>query len=383
MKRAVYCPSFDGFVNVTSEALPRDPDLAVAYTVRRMAQYAAEDSGSDVIRVCLLDALNYSCAESWTAIATALHTWLRNHVDFEDDEIKGVSAGMGSGHEVLVRPVDLLTMVAPSGDCDCFSMAFAALMLRAIDMYGLRCQVYFVTVATHPDEPGQYTHVYASVSAPSGAVDALPIDASHGAYAGWEVANRFGKKAFWPVGGRSMFARSIGYRPLSGLARSARPLGCAGYGGLSPVPQGLGGMRRFRRLGDDGSDNQVSDNADDGLFADISSSFSSALASIDNQVSDNADDAPYTVGGTFSSTTPGDTTNWTSVINNLIASGATVAKADLTGTTIRMPNGQTITYAGVVPNSAQVSAATGSISSNTLLLGALAAGAILLFSMKR
>ena len=406
MVGSAYSPSFGARVRVTSEPLPNDPDLAVAYTVRRMSQYAREDASSDVVRDCLLDATKYGACDTWQSIAGALHSWLRRHVVFEDDDIKGAGAGYGSGHEVLVRPVDLLAMASPSGDCDCFCMAFGALMLRAIQMYGLSsCRVWFVTVATDGYYPEQFTHVYCCVSAGSQHVDALPVDASHGEYAGWEVANHYGKKSYWPLEGLSMFAQAIGYRPLAGLSRGRRPLGCTGYGGLVPLA-GLGDNADSTTLDFFGCGGggapvdtstpgvSVTETALDPLASSgvitfgppaggpgpLPGASSTSLASYFNQMWGGA---PVS-GPTYTSTNPNDSTNWTSVFNNLIAAGATVAKADMTGTVIRMPNGQTVSYAGVVPSSAQVAAASGVSSSSIFLYGGLALGLVLLLSaMKR
>jgi hypothetical protein len=61
----------------------------------------------------------------------------------------------------------------------------------------------FVTVAADPADPSQYSHVYA-VAYPKdefGRRVRVPIDASHGEYAGWEVPDRFNKRKEWMIGG--------------------------------------------------------------------------------------------------------------------------------------------------------------------------------------
>jgi hypothetical protein len=99
--------------------------------------------------------------------------------------------------ETLVRPVDMRIMDHPQGDCDDFAMTVRARMLAL----GIPCD--FVTVAVDPDDPERYSHVYAIADCSAGACGArwtgkVPLDASHGAYPGWECPNPYGKRTEWP-----------------------------------------------------------------------------------------------------------------------------------------------------------------------------------------
>ncbi len=185
-----YHPAFDGRTLYTIEPRPPgDNDEAnTAQTIARMAQYAREDSQNPIVRRAAYEAIGSERNER--SQAEAVHGWIRAHVRFiEDAELaQGVSSDPHQA-EVLIRPVDLLTMPRPEGDCDDFSMLCAA-MLRAL---GIRA--WFKTVAAAVEDPEHYSHVYVVADVPGGP---LPLDCSHGAYPGWEV-QRAGKARLWPV----------------------------------------------------------------------------------------------------------------------------------------------------------------------------------------
>jgi len=99
--------------------------------------------------------------------------------------------------EVLIRPIDI-SLMARAGetvreDCDGFSMYAASLLLAL----GIPCT--FCTVAADPFNSDVYSHVYV-IAFPEGQESLrTAVDASHGAYAGWECPNRFGKRRDWPL----------------------------------------------------------------------------------------------------------------------------------------------------------------------------------------
>lgn len=165
-----------------------------------------------------------------------------------------------------------------------------------------------------------------------------------------------------------MFARSLGFRPLRGLGDNCVSDDETGIETCTPDV--------ISAIGPD-STGTISFGAPAGGSGPLPGSSSTSLSNLFNSMWG----APVS-GPTFSNpSNPSDTTNWTSVINNLISSGAKVAAADLTGTTITLPNGQTVKYAGVVPSSAQVSAAGGSSAGSLLLFAGV--GVVLLLMMKR
>lgn len=194
-----FVPSFAGTVRVQSERMPDDPGAAVAFTIRRMTQYATEDARSPIVQAAVRDAC--PARGSVVDVCRCIYSWARSHVRFEPDDVKSEGAGFGSGNEVLVRPVDLLRMADPSEDCDGYSMLVVSMLLAARRLFGLDIRPSFCTLATRADAPTEFTHVYVFADVPGAG---FALDASHGPSFGWEQPNRFRKRKLWPVG-ESMF----------------------------------------------------------------------------------------------------------------------------------------------------------------------------------
>jgi hypothetical protein len=93
--------------------------------------------------------------------------------------------------QVLIPPVDLLRMPTPKGDCAIYSMLISALGLAS----GI--SVAYRVTASDPQEPERWSHVYvvAMVWEPREMI--FPIDASHGAYPGWETKTKFRELDYW------------------------------------------------------------------------------------------------------------------------------------------------------------------------------------------
>ena len=186
-------PFFDTPVSCTAFERPNPPDdeTATAQTIGMMAILAALDSDAPQIVGAMRDATAGCTTDRLKA--AAIHRWVKARVRFvNDSSLAGFDKDPDQA-EVLVRPVDLLAMPAPAGDCDDFSMLVAS-MLRAA---GIRCA--FVTVAADPYSP-DYSHVYVQVFTRAG--DRIPLDASHGPRFGWE-APATGKRRVWPIDAQS------------------------------------------------------------------------------------------------------------------------------------------------------------------------------------
>lgn len=173
---------------MTVEARPSDDEQATAQTISRMAKYARKDSRSELVRTTAHRAI----ADRSGCPAEAVFWWIRRNVQFQPDEefVRGL-AGIKDPEnvEVLVRPVDLLTMPQPAGDCDCISMLCAS-MLRALGI-----EAKFRTVEADPRYPQSYSHVYVIAKTARGD---LPLDCSHGPHPGWEV-RPLGKQRDWAI----------------------------------------------------------------------------------------------------------------------------------------------------------------------------------------
>lgn len=173
---------------MTLEQLPAGDDQATALTIERMSQYAREDSSSEIVR----RAAHEAAALAPLSPADGVFWWIRNHVRFVADAEVAQLAGIpdAADAEVLIRPIDLLTMPEPAGDCDDFSTLCAS-MLRALGI-----ESSFRTVAADPADPAHFSHVYVIAHLPSGD---QALDCSHGKEPGWEVHTAAGKVKTWPI----------------------------------------------------------------------------------------------------------------------------------------------------------------------------------------
>lgn len=167
---------------------PYDDETATAQTIGMMALLATLDSSAPQILQATQEATAGCTTDKHKA--GGIFRWIKSRLHFvNDSDLSEQFDGKPDQAEVLVRPVDLLAMPAPAGDCDDHSM-LAAAMLRAA---GIRCA--YVTVAADPDSP-DYSHVYVLVFTRGG--DVVPLDASHGPRLGWE-APACGKRRVWPI----------------------------------------------------------------------------------------------------------------------------------------------------------------------------------------
>jgi len=182
-----------GAVRYSLEQLPDDSDGQVAHTIGLMRSYALEDAASPAIQADLYAALGEKASALPQAdVATRVFDYVKRRIQFVQDE-RLASPWLAEGTdviEVLVRPIDLSMQTAPRmGDCDDFS-AYTASLLTAAGVDNS-----FVTVAADASAPGQFSHVYVAAY-PDGV--RLPLDTSHGDYAGWETLN-YSRRKEWPV----------------------------------------------------------------------------------------------------------------------------------------------------------------------------------------
>lgn len=167
---------------------PNDDEEATAQTIALMAQYAREDSLSPIVREAAFDAARTAGDNSIDALLQSVFTWIQSRIRFQLDSVTAAPVAADPEQtEVLIRPVDLLTMPRPAEDCDGYSMLCAA-VLRAL---GINSS--FRTVAADASAPDRYTHVYVVAHTPGGDV---AMDTSHGDRPGWEV-RPVGKTRTW------------------------------------------------------------------------------------------------------------------------------------------------------------------------------------------
>lgn len=183
-------PQFRGPVNATIYRTPDDDEAATGQTIALMAHYVRQDSQSPIVRRAAAEAAAAAKGNTVADQAAAVWEWIRAHVRFLPDSVPAAHiTKQPELSELLIRPVDLLTMPEPAGDCDDQSMLCAA-MLRALGV-----ETGFRTVAADAAQPQFYSHVYVVAYSPSGEI---PLDCSHGPRPGWEVQPA-GKVRTWRI----------------------------------------------------------------------------------------------------------------------------------------------------------------------------------------
>jgi hypothetical protein len=191
MKRIAH-PDFAAPVVYDSMPLPEDSsDNQVAATIVVMKRLAREDSQCLPVKRVAAELL--SSSETPEQFITGVHTEANRRMYFQQDD--QTAGPMGSAVEVLIRPAYVVEMsdagnAKVPGDCDCFSMFVASLLLAG----GVDCA--FATSSTMRGEPDTFAHVYV-VAFPS-TDRRVVIDASHGKCAGWEAPN-YGRYQEWPL----------------------------------------------------------------------------------------------------------------------------------------------------------------------------------------
>lgn len=172
-------------------------DVATHRTVQMMGRYIKQACSDARVRACASYAWRRFGAglSSPAAIAWAVFWYIRHCLRFRRDEGVLSLLGMPNEHDLLIAPSVLSRMKDPAEDCDGHSMFVTALLC----ILGL--PVAIATVATEPERPQRWSHVFALASA--GAGRWRPIDASHGRGPGWMVPwSRVFRFQAWDLEGR-------------------------------------------------------------------------------------------------------------------------------------------------------------------------------------
>ncbi|MFN7996978.1 MAG: hypothetical protein U0Q18_25415 [Bryobacteraceae bacterium] len=207
-----------GVVSYEITPVSPDPTVQVAQTIDLMRRYTLEDLQAPGIQS---DAA--ACATLAPDPVLSAWDWCKKDgakgLRFTRDENLSRPLWLGGDEaiEVLVRPQDMARLANPQGDCDCFSMYTAAMLLSL----GVPCS--FATIAANPEIPHLFTHVYC-VAYPDG--ERVPMDTSHGPYPGWESPVCF-RMEEWPLGagaiapgpGNLLLAAAAAYVLWKGLRR--------------------------------------------------------------------------------------------------------------------------------------------------------------------
>lgn len=206
-RRRVASPQF-GLAHVSIEPRPgdgSDDDANTAQTVRLMLDFIQADAFSTAVTAATREATG---GETGDQAAWRIFQWIKNTVTFQEDFVTALLASLPNPQaaEVLIRPVDLLSMARPAGDCDDFSMLANAMLTNAGVPARLR------TIEQNPAQPGQYSHIFSEAMIGG---QWVPFDTSHGTAPGWQ-AHAIGKDRTW-TGAQRMSGRHTAPRGLHGL----------------------------------------------------------------------------------------------------------------------------------------------------------------------
>ncbi len=173
-----------GTGNFRATELGPTSDLQVAQTMRIMGDRATEDAANPIFQAFAGRVFDGVDSSDTPEIINRAYGHVRNAIRFQRDEESGAGLGALAPDdlvEFIVRPVDMARYVDQGiaiGDCDDFSMYLSALLATQ----GIPTK--FCTVAVDDRAPDQFSHVYV-VAYVDG--QRIPLDASHGDFAGWEV----------------------------------------------------------------------------------------------------------------------------------------------------------------------------------------------------
>lgn len=173
-----------------------DPDTQVQQVIDLMRDYACEDAARPIIKedAAAAAATGDPVLDTWNWIARRGGF---RAMQFQRDESIAAPWDLDIWNpivETLIRPADQAQLAQPIGDCDDFAMYGAAHLLSA----GVPCS--FVTIAADAGAPRMFSHVYLAAYPKTGqfAGMRIPLDLSHGHYAGWEHGEAF-RIQEWPV----------------------------------------------------------------------------------------------------------------------------------------------------------------------------------------
>jgi hypothetical protein len=275
--------------------------------------------------------------------ATSAFWWCKTFVKFVHHEsILRRRLGEAGHLQGLISPEVLVRMERPEGDCAIFSECVCA-FLR---VFGVPYE--FVTVAVNAEEPEVFSHVYVYAVMPDGS--RLPIDASHGAYPGWQVpSSDVFRRQVWDAAGNPV------------QDRGSRFTGLHSYG--------------LRGMG------QADDIQEGGTYQPPPPVPSSEIGTFTT-----GDPLTPSWWGSYSPSSSSSSSsggfNWGGFLGNLANQWTQIGGRVIAPTTTyqRDANGNII-Y--TTPGQAAPPTAITSSGSSLLLMGGLAVGALLLFSMGR
>lgn len=178
----------------------QDPDKATAQTVQYMSALVKHSLGDPIIARAWEQAermfRSFPGGENDAVVAWWYAKYvIRRFVHHQEMLVHWL--GLPDELQLLISPEALLRMESPKGDC----AVYTTLIQTLLAYRGIEPET--VCVAVNPARPDLFTHVYAQARFADGS--RLPLDASHGQYAGWQAPPErvAKKKSSTAMGGRS------------------------------------------------------------------------------------------------------------------------------------------------------------------------------------
>lgn len=210
-------------------------DAGIAQTIRKIRELVDEGVKSAAVNKYAIESIRRARSTPYDAVAQAYAIWERVA---SPSEFTFVNDPWGPfGPKETLRPADVL-LANRGGDCDDLNGILIPSLMGTI---GLPTRL--VTVATDPDEPNTFSHIYAEVEAPAGsgrwyAVDAARPDAEFG-----RAPENVFRRQVWALDDSSNVSSMMGIRhSLAGYTQVPA---------YKMQPGAMGGRRALGALGDD------------------------------------------------------------------------------------------------------------------------------------
>lgn len=345
-----------------------DDNLATAQTIQIMCAHIRAAVQDPVVQATALS-IPLPLNPTRQQIAERVWQWCKQNIRFVLDEVQLAAIGKPDERELLISPSVMVRTPDKKGDCDCFVMSACAL---------LACLGVPPLVATFKCDRGdlkRWSHICAAGVMEDGSI--FPVDASHGKYPGWSVLNDAPwVSQLWGMNGKPT-ERTLSMKAARGLSGYESEPGWTGTAMTDWGPvAGPYADRMFQRA-------YYPYNARQRGLAGI------ALGRF-GLGADNIVEGDYSTYGT--GTTPdvpsggdsGGGIDWGNILGSLIKGGTQIGTAALASSYkpgMPVPAGYAVSSTGQL---VKVGSSTAGISTNTLLIGGLVLGGIVLvLAMKK
>ena len=390
--------------------LSDDPDTATEQTVQEMCRQIHQAALDPLVQRCAVNAVrNFRGGPAWIGMgidpfsnaqcmAESCWWWCKHFLKFKHhgSMFEAWSSDLGDPRtklQLLIAPDVLVRMSRMEGDCAIYTMMLCAML----ESLGVPFQI--VTLAVDEMQPTIFSHVFVRAAGES-------LDASHGPYPGWQAPAEDIHRE-WVF---DMTGRRVGESPrFQGLhAYRAR----AGMGRLGRLRRGFGDMvcdeTGFCYDDGTGTSTAAPTTASTLTYAQLLAAGNPACTCVNGTCAESGDScssplaaSSFCPDGTYATASGGcasgaapvsgytapaqNSAQWASFATQLMKSGMTLAEINaIQPGTVVSANGAILRQSTGLPvpvgGTSTFTTALGTMSSSTLMIGALVIGAILFMS---